>query len=267
MRQRLLHLAARLYPASWRRRYGTEFAALLADAGPRRRDVFDVFLGAIKMRISMWSLPNITLACGLAGLVLATGTAFRMPNQYVSRALLRITPRTVPEEKDLPARRDDPDAQSRQQFAPIIARALSRQSLGEIIQQSDLNLYPNERARQPLEDVIENMKARDIQIEFLRKPSAAAFNSSATAFVVSFRYPDPVLAQKTTNALMTRLVDENFTARKTSGILVLDLLDPASLPRNPSAPNRWTIALTGLAAGLLTGILLALFRRKRKPAV
>ena len=31
--RKLIHLAARVYPAHWRQRYGVEFAALLDDSG------------------------------------------------------------------------------------------------------------------------------------------------------------------------------------------------------------------------------------------
>ena len=106
------------------------------------------------------------------------------------------------------------------------------------------------------------MKEKDIKIDLINT------NSHAMNFVVSFAYPDPVIAQKTTNALIARLVDANLALagkaadRKTGASL--DLLDPASLPRNPTAPNRRQIAFLGLGAGVLAGILAVMFRRKSK---
>jgi len=49
--RRLIRLAARLYPASWRARYGAEFEALLNDMRPAWRDVFDVVRGGLEMQI------------------------------------------------------------------------------------------------------------------------------------------------------------------------------------------------------------------------
>ena len=40
----------RLYPAPWRRRYGDEFLALLADEGVSPRVVLHVLLGALDAR-------------------------------------------------------------------------------------------------------------------------------------------------------------------------------------------------------------------------
>jgi uncharacterized protein involved in exopolysaccharide biosynthesis len=37
----------------------------------------------------------------------------------------------------------------------------------------------------------------------------------------------------------------------------LDLLDPASLPETPSAPNRWQIVMIGAFAGLMAGVAMA----------
>src|SRR5215470_7905678 len=47
MRDRLVRFAGRLYPASWRHRYGVELEALLEDAGRHWRDVLDALLGAV----------------------------------------------------------------------------------------------------------------------------------------------------------------------------------------------------------------------------
>ena len=44
MRESLIRFARRLYPASWRRRYGIEFEALLEDTSLDWRDVLDVLL-------------------------------------------------------------------------------------------------------------------------------------------------------------------------------------------------------------------------------
>ena len=55
-----LKFLARLYPPSWRKRYGTEFEVLLEDATPSVRDVFDLLCGALKMQITTWSFGKIT---------------------------------------------------------------------------------------------------------------------------------------------------------------------------------------------------------------
>jgi hypothetical protein len=51
---RVIRLAAKLYPAPWRDRYGPEFEALLDDAGITGRIAFDVLAGAIQMQMQRW---------------------------------------------------------------------------------------------------------------------------------------------------------------------------------------------------------------------
>ena len=46
----LMRWAARLYPATWRNRYGAEFEALLDDISPSLGDVFDVIGDVLRVR-------------------------------------------------------------------------------------------------------------------------------------------------------------------------------------------------------------------------
>lgn len=46
-----LALLVRLYPATWRERYGDEFVELLADRPPRLRDRLDIVVGAVDARL------------------------------------------------------------------------------------------------------------------------------------------------------------------------------------------------------------------------
>lgn len=249
--KRFVRLVARLYPSSWRHRYGAEFDALLEDAGSGWRDAIDVLGGAISMQISMWSFRNVTVACGLLGVIVGAVWAFSLPDTYVSRAIMRMESQGS----------EDQRAQSRK-VARIIQEALSRSSLSSIIQRPDLDLYNEQRRREPLEDVIETMKRKDIKVELVGN------GASGTAFFVSFRYPDRMVAQKTTSALVAKLVDANQRIAINNpdrASTSLDLLDPASLPQNPTAPNRRAIVLVALVLGLLTGVLV--FGARRWPVI
>ena len=134
-----VRLAAKLYPRGWRRRYGAEFDALLDDTRCGWRDVADVFRGAMMMQISMWNYRNMTVACGLAGLVLATGFAFWLPNVYVSRALVHMNWEAINESNsETPLHGGDAWAEK---IKPLAGEAFSRGSLASLIQRPDLNLY------------------------------------------------------------------------------------------------------------------------------
>ncbi len=87
-----IHLATRLYPSAWRKRYGTEFQALLEDVNPGWRELFDVFGGALKMQLTTGATYlKLGAAFALAGLLIATVASFVIPKEYTSNAVLRVS--------------------------------------------------------------------------------------------------------------------------------------------------------------------------------
>jgi len=84
----LLRLAARLYPSWWRRRYASEFEALIEDVKPGWRELLDVLNGAIAMQIR--TLGLIPVFCALAGIAVGGLVAIRMPELYAASATIRL---------------------------------------------------------------------------------------------------------------------------------------------------------------------------------
>ena len=76
--KRILKLLARLYPAAWHERYGTEFEALLEDRNPQLRDIFDILIEAMKMQFRSWSFVRITVACTILGALIAAALSFTL---------------------------------------------------------------------------------------------------------------------------------------------------------------------------------------------
>ena len=234
-------LAAQLYPATWRKRYGSEFQALLDDVNPGWRELFDVLKGALKMQLSTGATYlKLGAAFAIAGVLVATVASFVIPKEYTSTAVLRLT--------------------SVERLSRAQQKALSRTSLAQIIQQPNLQLYPSERASQPLEDIIENMRARNVQMSVLNNKDHSA------AISISFRYPDKQKAQGVVNALITKLVEgmaERSDAGSDAGPTTqnLEILDPPSLPKFPTSPKRPKMLITGLIGGLLIGLVSAVFIR------
>ena len=91
-----------------------------------------------------------------AGIAISTIIAFFLPNVYVSRAMMRITPSQIPENL-VPATFNQ---QMSDRISAMWQDVTSRSSLSELIQRPSLDLYKTERNRKPLEDVIEEMKSR-----------------------------------------------------------------------------------------------------------
>jgi polysaccharide biosynthesis transport protein len=152
----------------------------------------------ILRRHASWILGPV-----FAGLVISCVIAFFMKNTYVSKAVLRITP---PQISDVLVPSTVNQLMS-DKVAQMETQILSRTSLSELIQKPTLNLYPRERANKPLEDVIEQMRTRDVHINVMNL--AGAGGRPATAFEISFQYEDASKAKAVVEALITRFMEES----------------------------------------------------------
>jgi hypothetical protein len=290
----------RLYPATWRARYAEEFEALLEDSSSGWPATFDLLKGAIKMQFSVPTFPKLALMLSIAGLL--TGLVFSalLTPIYISSAELLIE---VPPEAltGVPLPRDNRNLTER--LLQLEQEVLSRTSLSVIIQDPHLDLYGADRAKKPLEDVIEEMRTRDIHIRIDGPPGTS---QGRVAFNIAFIYPDPVKARDTVQALVTHLNESNLTGQRArSGVGQLDqvqrlearvallekrlgipsaapepgdqlavaytvgenleVIDPPSLPVRPVSPNRWIFMADGFGAGFIAALVIALFRRRPPP--
>jgi hypothetical protein len=259
MRERLIRFACRLYPASWRRRYEVEFEALLEDASRNWRDVSDVLLGALKMQMTIWNVGKITAAFGVAGALLCGALSFiAMPDKYTSDAVLRFT---------TPLPSYSRPVTDEEFVTNLIQDALTRKSLADIIEKQ--GLYQRDRAREPMEDVIERMR-HDVSFDRI---------GHSNAFHVAFRYSDAEQARRTVRELVHKLMEAAVTflralPQQSTDLKAeprfsygLEVLDPANLPKLPSSPNRLLIAAMGLAGGLLLGVVTAAVARTRLASI
>ncbi len=142
------------------------------------------------------------------GMVVSICVAFALPNVYVSRATMQITPAQI----------SDTMVQStisstlNERIQSMETEILSRGSLSAIISDPRLQLYKDEQKSKPLEDVIEDMK-NAIHIDFIALPGA--MGRRASAFDISFSYKDKYLAQQTVGALVAKFDEENQNTQKT----------------------------------------------------
>jgi capsular polysaccharide biosynthesis protein len=237
-----MRLAAGLYPAAWRTRYGEEFEALLEDIGPRWRDVWNVLGGALKMQMVTWSFWKLVPALGVAGALAAGVAAFTMRPEYESSGVMRVTRLA-----ERPG--ESADFAMARLVDGLRTKALSRTSVSKIVAEDDL--YQVQRGT-TMEDAVAQMQ-RDITIRPMQ-----AFGGRAATFRLAFRYPDRDKALGATHKLMAQIVDANLVAaiesRTTPATVeVIEIASPAS----PISPNRPVIIGVGLAAGLLLGCLFA----------
>ena len=250
--KRLLKLLARLYPSSWHRRYGAEFEALLEDSTPRIRDLYDVFIGALKMQMTTWSFTRITLAACLAGTLAAVALSFAITPHYISRSLIVSVNPPV----DAAAAYNSGATTNNAMQSYLInlqPDVLNRDSLTRIIER--LNLYPRERASMPLDAVVTKMQS-NIYVRPVK-------GTNQSAFIVQFDYPDPHLAQQVNGELVSLFMSANLAYSQAHPHLTFRVMDAPELPQKPTGLNRIEMGAIGLLIGLPTGLILALIIRLR----
>jgi uncharacterized protein involved in exopolysaccharide biosynthesis len=139
------------------------------------------------------------------GLVASVSVAFMLPNEYSSRATMEIAPAQIN-----PGIVQSTLANSlTERIQQMQQTIMSRTELGTVISDPRLNLYPEERKTQPLEDVIDIMR-NAIGITYVTLPGRGA-----SAFNITFNYKDRYKAQQTVNSLMNKFEEENQNTQKT----------------------------------------------------
>jgi polysaccharide chain length determinant protein (PEP-CTERM system associated) len=144
------------------------------------------------------------------------------PDSYVSEAVVKIVPQQVPATMVQSAI----NQQMSDRINSMAQTILSRTTLTTII--NTFNLYPRERSRMPIEDVIEVMKK---QIEILPVATATAASDRIPAFAVQFSYENRFLAQRVVQDVVSRFIDENIRNRSNATfqttVFIRDELDAA----------------------------------------
>ena len=156
------------------------------------------------------------LAPAFAGLVVAVIVAFLWPDTFVSTATIRVVPPQVPQSL-VPS---NVNSQMSQRINAMYQTISSRNNLQNLI--TTHNLYPRERQRQPMEDIIEEMK-RDIRISPVTS-IASRTEGAFPAFQLSYSYSNRFLAQKVVADLVGRFMNENTRERTTQSVLTTAFL-------------------------------------------
>jgi hypothetical protein len=223
--KRLILTLARLYPRSWRRRYGDEFEALLEDSGATWRGVLDVLRGALMMHMNTRSSIKTVVLATLIGLLLGAATSFLIPVRYSSAVAFLVT---VPNGGN------------------------ADQRLNRLMQFAS----DNDQSVQALH--------QNIKIERLRSMPASDPQwfpgGTTTEFSVEIRHVDRPLAEKATRTLATDLVEgglrlaERDHAAGLGDPTRLQVVQPVSV--RPDNSLRRFIAASGVLAGFLIGLFI-----------
>jgi len=233
--RRALNALIWLYPKAWRNRYKNEFDALLDDVPPTWRALFDVFGGALKMQMKIWSPWKAVAAFAAVGLLGAVAFSFTVPDRYVSTAIFTI------------------ENGGQDGVSPTIQRMESRSALTQLI--NEQGLYERERTHMPIQDVIELVK-KDIRI------TTVSSTKGLPAISISFTSGDAAKAQRTAGSLVQQFIEASIHGHIDNPVgpehTILRLNDPPSLAIRVG-PRRSRIIIMGAIAGFVAGMLFALF--------
>ncbi|MGE3507413.1 MAG: GNVR domain-containing protein [Vicinamibacterales bacterium] len=125
-----------------------------------------------------------------------------LEDRFQSDMLIQIVPQRVPDSYV----RSTVTIRTEDRLDVVTQQVTSRTQLEQMIR--DFDLYPRERARLPMESVVERMRS-DIAIELVR----TARNEPVDAFHVRFTYGDPDVATRVTQRLGTLYIDRNARDR------------------------------------------------------
>jgi len=138
-----------------------------------------------------------------AGLVISVAVAFFWPDTYVSTAVMTITPQQVSQSLV----HADVATQMGMRLQEMETEILSRSSLSDLI--VHLDLYKKERTQKPLEDIVQDMRNKAIQVKSY-EPTASGTENRVQAFTISFSYTDRYKAQQVVRELIGKFEEQNL---------------------------------------------------------
>ena len=146
-----------------------------------------------------WYLIAPLLICGLLGAVIAQV----WPLLYKSQALILVEQQKVPEQYVMP----NVITNLQTRLDAMTQQILSRTRLVSLIEQ--FNLYSRERARIPMDDVVDHMR-KNIDVSLVQ---TAGRQGDVTGFRITYSAENPRVAQRITNELTSMFIDESMRER------------------------------------------------------
>jgi len=158
------------------------------------------------------------LGPAFAFLVAGVVIAFLWPDTYVSSAVIKVVPPQVPEVYVQSNLNQD----MTNHVMSMAQSILSRSNLTSLI--NTMNLYAKERASEPMEDIIERMQKKDVSIGGVENQQVAG-RGAVTAFQISFKYSNRLIAQKVCEDIVGRFISQNIQERSQASRSTTEFLE------------------------------------------
>ncbi len=151
------------------------------------------------------------LAISLSLLAFSWLLAMLLPPIYQATATILIEQQDIPEDLI----RSTVTGYADQRVQVISQRVMTTGNLMDIIKRFDL--YKDEREREAMEGIVEDMRQKDIKMELVSAdvvdPRNGQPSRATIAFTVSYRSPSADLAQRVANELVSLYLSENIKTR------------------------------------------------------
>ena len=154
---------------------------------------------------ALWRQKWLVLVPFVLTTVTTVAVTRRLPNRFRSETLVLVVPQQIPERYVQPTVR----IRLEDRLAAFNQQILSRTRLEQIVREFDL--YASERKTQLMEDVIEQMRTRDISVQTTN--TGARRTSSAPTFRISYSGRDPRTVMRVTERLTSLFIDESLRDR------------------------------------------------------
>ena len=145
-----------------------------------------------------WLIAGALAAGAYAGLVVSS----QLRDMYQSEMLIQVIPQRIPDAYV----RSTVTMRTEDRINALSQQVMSRTTLERLIE--EMNLYPEERALRPMEDVVELMRGvADVAVVTSQQ------NRETDAFYVRYTYSDPEIATRVTERLGGLFIDLNARDR------------------------------------------------------
>ena len=166
----------------------------------------------------LWQRRWFIIIPTVIGLVGGTATAFILPTQYESSAIMMVQSPSLPEDVIGAGTNEVID----RRIEAIRQQIVNRPALLGMIEQNQL--YVEERGSKPLSTVIETMREAITLVPEKIDLGASRQQDNTISVRLAYVYDDPVKAQTVAQALMERVVEVNSTANTEQAVQTVAFL-------------------------------------------
>lgn len=172
-------------------------------AVPRRSMDVEDYIDILR-RHKSWIVGPI-----FAGLVASVVGVYLWDDTYLSSTTIKVIPQQVPEDYV----KSNVNQQLSERIGAMAQNVLSRAVLTTLIQ--NLELYPRDRNRLPMDDLVENMR-KSVQISNVGTYASSGTTKAVPAFEISYKYTDRFKAQRVVADLASKFIDQSVRERTIS---------------------------------------------------